>query len=144
MNEPQYQNTQTIQTPSYSQPQARKSGANTQYISSIPGIIHLLLIVSMPQLFVFFEITFFFLCCNKKVFLFPCWVSIAAVPKTGALSIVPRSPLENAYLFFAITAFLIEIALFIIHLFDVHKINSLSSLPWFLIVRLDYFCFNSI
>ena len=45
MRDPNYQNTQTIQTPQYSQ-QQRKSGLNTGYISTIPGLIHLLLIVS--------------------------------------------------------------------------------------------------
>jgi hypothetical protein len=44
MRDPNYQNTQTIQTPQYNQPQ-RKSGLNTGYISTIPGLISLLLIV---------------------------------------------------------------------------------------------------
>ena len=50
---------------------------------------------------------------------------------------MPRSSIEHAYLFFAILAFLIEIALLIIHLLEVQKLDALSSLPWNLIVRLD-------
>jgi hypothetical protein len=46
MNNPNYGNAQHIQTPQYSAPQ-KKIGFNTQYITTVPGIIHLLIIVSL-------------------------------------------------------------------------------------------------
>ena len=45
-----YQNSQTIQAPQYSQP-PRKSGVNTEYIATVPGILHILLIVSLYYYF---------------------------------------------------------------------------------------------
>ena len=54
MNNPTNGNAQPIQTPQYAAPQ-KKTGLNTQYITTVPGIIHLLIIVS---LFFFFYLKF--------------------------------------------------------------------------------------
>lgn len=66
------------------------------------------------------------------MFVFPAWVSIAAVPKN-----IPkwtRTDTENAFLFFGILAFLVEIVAFVIYLLNVPKKDALRNVPFNLIV----------
>jgi hypothetical protein len=68
-------------------------------------------------------------------------VSVASVPKTAFLSIVGRTPTEEAMLFFTILGLFIEILFYALNLFNVLTLNFCRRIPLHIIVsKKKQFC----
>ncbi len=62
-------------------------------------------------------------------------MSIAAVPRPRYVGYYNRTAAESAALAFGILAFIVEIVIFIVHLFDLQKSNGIKSIPMNIVVR---------